>query len=155
MKTKALELTPSDSRHAPLPVFQVGDMVLYYQHQVGGRAHKSDSLWIGPLEVLLKRGAEYTVKLLSTERPFARVHAKFLNKYTPKANLEGGNVGNPDTHALWIWSLLAPHLWCKILQLLWGFRLPVPKCVLGHSQGLAWRSCHSPEVVGGLLEACT
>ncbi|KAJ9051901.1 hypothetical protein DSO57_1039431, partial [Entomophthora muscae] len=93
MKTKALELTPSNSRCAPLPVFQVGDMVLYYQHQVGGRAHKSDSLWIGPLKVPSKRDSEYTVKLLSTERPFARVHAKFLHKYTPKANLEGAMLG--------------------------------------------------------------
>ncbi|KAJ9056096.1 hypothetical protein DSO57_1036562 [Entomophthora muscae] len=30
-----------------------------------------------------------------------------------------------------------------------------PKCVLGHSQGPAWRSCHSPTVVSGWSEACT
>ncbi|KAJ9079248.1 hypothetical protein DSO57_1037377 [Entomophthora muscae] len=30
-----------------------------------------------------------------------------------------------------------------------------PKCVLGHSQGPAWRSCHSPTVVSGWLGACT
>ncbi|KAJ9053826.1 hypothetical protein DSO57_1020421 [Entomophthora muscae] len=30
-----------------------------------------------------------------------------------------------------------------------------PKCFLGHSQVLAWRSCHSPAVMSGLLEACT
>ncbi|KAJ9066957.1 hypothetical protein DSO57_1004719 [Entomophthora muscae] len=34
-KTKALELTPSNVGCAPLPEFQVGDLVLYYQHGVG------------------------------------------------------------------------------------------------------------------------
>ena len=43
--------------------------------------------------------------MLSSGRPIARVHAKFLRKYTPpEANLEGGNVVNPELNALKIGS---------------------------------------------------
>ncbi|KAJ9068497.1 hypothetical protein DSO57_1028091 [Entomophthora muscae] len=68
----ALELAPSKVGQAPLPEFQVGDLVIDYWHRVGGRAHKVDSLWIGPLEVTFKRAAEYTVKPLLTGCPLAR-----------------------------------------------------------------------------------
>ena len=94
-KTKTLELTPAGSRRDPLPVFEVGDLVLYYQNRVGGRAHKLDSLWIGPFEVTFKRGHEYAIKLLASGRLLARIHAKFLKPYyPPMTNLEGGSVGN-------------------------------------------------------------
>lgn len=76
-----LDLSPDNAGRSPLPEFDVGGRVLYYQHGVGGHTHKLDSLWIGPLEVTFKRGSEYTVKLLSNDHPFAQVHAKFLCKY--------------------------------------------------------------------------
>ncbi|KAJ9090109.1 hypothetical protein DSO57_1005846 [Entomophthora muscae] len=47
-KVKALELLPSNAARAPLPEYQVGDLVLYYQNCTGGQAHKLYSLWVGP-----------------------------------------------------------------------------------------------------------
>ena len=94
LRTKTMELTPTSSR-SPVPEFKIGDLVLYYQNRVGGRAHKLDSLWIGPFEVTFRRGPEYSIKLLSSGRPLSRIHAKFLKLYTPpESNLEGGHVGN-------------------------------------------------------------
>ncbi|KAJ9081656.1 hypothetical protein DSO57_1012325 [Entomophthora muscae] len=43
-KAKRLELSPKNSECSPLPKFNVGDHVLYYQHRVGGHAHKLDTL---------------------------------------------------------------------------------------------------------------
>ncbi|KAJ9085398.1 hypothetical protein DSO57_1014406 [Entomophthora muscae] len=43
-KTKALELASDNADCTPLPKFQVGGMAFYQQHQVGGRAHKLDTL---------------------------------------------------------------------------------------------------------------
>ena len=77
-KIKQLESTPSNNSQDKLPEFNLGDQVLYYQNWVGGRAHKLDPLWIGPLEVTFKQGHEYTIKIISTGRPYARVHVKFL-----------------------------------------------------------------------------
>ncbi|KAJ9081756.1 hypothetical protein DSO57_1011350 [Entomophthora muscae] len=70
-KVKALELFSSNASRAPLPEYQVGDLVLYYQNCTGGCAHKLESLWVGPCEVTYKKGVEYTVKLLSSGCPFA------------------------------------------------------------------------------------
>ncbi|KAJ9083611.1 hypothetical protein DSO57_1032962 [Entomophthora muscae] len=64
-KTKMLELSFNNSGRSPLPEFDVGNHVLYYQHRVGRCAYKLDTLWVGPLEVTFKRGSKYTVKLLS------------------------------------------------------------------------------------------
>ncbi|KAJ9082360.1 hypothetical protein DSO57_1005225 [Entomophthora muscae] len=70
-KTKDLELIPSNAGCAPLPEFQVGEMVLYNQHQLRESAHILDCLWIGPLKLTFKRGVEYIVKLLFTGHPFS------------------------------------------------------------------------------------
>ncbi|KAJ9068322.1 hypothetical protein DSO57_1029937 [Entomophthora muscae] len=35
-KTKMLELSPNNAGRSPLPKFNVGNHVLYYQHRVGG-----------------------------------------------------------------------------------------------------------------------
>ena len=105
-KTKTIELNVDNSTRAPLPEFNVGDLVLYYQNRVGGRAHKLDSLWIGPMEVTFCQGSEYTVKMVSSGRPFARIHAKFLRLYVPPAtDLEGGSVVNPTIQVVLIMLL--------------------------------------------------
>ncbi|KAJ9049707.1 hypothetical protein DSO57_1021733 [Entomophthora muscae] len=94
----------NESSILTLPEYQIGDLVLYYQNCTGGRAHKLDSLWVGPCEVIFKKGVEYTVKPLSSGRPFARVHSKFLHKYQlPVSNLEGGDVVNCAINAILIW----------------------------------------------------
>ncbi|KAJ9083267.1 hypothetical protein DSO57_1036379 [Entomophthora muscae] len=77
-KVKSLELLPSNVSRAPLPEFQVSDLVLYYQNCTGGRAHKLNFLWVGPCEDTYKKGVEYTVKLLSSRRSFSWFYAKFL-----------------------------------------------------------------------------
>ncbi|KAJ9089568.1 hypothetical protein DSO57_1011623 [Entomophthora muscae] len=59
-KVKALELSPSNAARAPLSEYQIGDLVLYYQNHIDGRAHKLDFLWVGPCEVIFKKGVEYT-----------------------------------------------------------------------------------------------
>ncbi|KAJ9053323.1 hypothetical protein DSO57_1025321 [Entomophthora muscae] len=43
-KTKTLELSPNNAGRSPLPEFEVGDCVLYYQHRVGGRAVRDPGL---------------------------------------------------------------------------------------------------------------
>ena len=94
-RIKQLELTSSSMHHPPpLPQFQLGDLVWLYQNRVGGRAHKFESLWVGPFEVNFRRGSEYSIKELSTRRPVAYVHARFLKPFSPHVpNLEGGSVG--------------------------------------------------------------
>ncbi|KAJ9054640.1 hypothetical protein DSO57_1012070 [Entomophthora muscae] len=101
-----LKLSLSNAARALLHKYQIDDLVLYYQNCTGGRAHKLDSLWVGPCKVTFKKGVEYTVKLLSSRRPFARVHSKFLCKYqSPVSNLEGVNVVNCAINAISIWPL--------------------------------------------------
>ena len=46
-----LELSPENAGRTPLPELDVGEHVLYYQHRVGGSAHKLELMWIGPIEV--------------------------------------------------------------------------------------------------------
>ncbi|KAJ9088872.1 hypothetical protein DSO57_1018707 [Entomophthora muscae] len=105
-KVKALELTSSNASRAPLPEYQVGDLVLYYQNSTGGCAHKLDSLWVGPCEVTYKKGVNYTVKLLSSGCSFACFHSKFLRKYQlPGSNLEGGDIISCAINAILIWPL--------------------------------------------------
>ncbi|KAJ9089935.1 hypothetical protein DSO57_1008033 [Entomophthora muscae] len=93
-KVKTLELSPSNASRALLPG---------YQNFTGGRAYKLESLWVGPCEVIFKKSIEYTLKLLSSGCPFARVHSKFLHIYQLTVlNLEGGDVGNYTINAILI-----------------------------------------------------
>ena len=93
-KVKQLKLTSVSQHHPPLPQFQLGNLVWFYQSRVGGRAHKFNSLWVGPFEVTFCQGSEYLIKELSSSCPLACVYARFLKLFSPPvSNLGEGSVG--------------------------------------------------------------
>lgn len=68
--------------HAPLPDFEVGEKVLYYDQHGFGRRNKLEFIWTGPFEVIAKTSYDaYTLKNLADGRVANCVFAKFLRKY--------------------------------------------------------------------------